>query len=99
WKPAARAPVAAPCRIEVPRPVQAGVFGIALGIDDAGRDLHRPQDTLNEVGVVLNVAGAIREHEAELPLWTSKLPFLQRIQNERAERDSAIARFRFGFAD
>src|SRR3981189_2629913 len=42
---------------------------------------------IGAIGMVLDIAGAVLEHEPEIAPWASQPPFLQRIDDHRRHRD------------
>ena len=74
-----------------------GVFGVGLAVAnhrDAGRHLDRPEDPRQEIAMVLDVPGAVREHEIELAFRAGQPPGLQSVEQERAHRNGAGTGFR-----
>src|SRR5262249_42597271 len=90
FQPAVFLSVDAPTGIKMPRRMQPGIFGFAFVVDDTCLDLHWLPYTTDNVGVAFGVSYPVGEGQITFPLRTGEPPFLQRIENERAERDGAI---------
>src|SRR6266540_4240329 len=68
FEPAINAAVYAPRRIEVAQAVQALVLGLAVSIDDTGRDLGWVKCALDDAAAVVEAAETVREAEVVLVL-------------------------------
>jgi hypothetical protein len=97
-KAAILAAIDAPRGIEVKQRMQVGVFRVALGRDDASLDLGWLEAAMDDVRVVLDVALASRENQVALAFRAGKLPLPERVGEELAERDGALASFGLGCA-
>ena len=87
--------------------VQAGVFGlddrlavlihcrlprlVQRGRRDACGDQGRDEAARHDIGVVLDQAAVRREYETRLALGTSQFPVLERVDDDRRQRDDPLA--------
>jgi hypothetical protein len=74
--------------------MQAGILRPAGFGDHARGDLRWLQSATNNVGVVLDVAGAIRKNQVKLALRTSKTVLAQCRDQRWRQGDDALASFR-----
>lgn len=94
-----------PACVEVPEGMEAGVlcgddrvaFFILLAAvgRHACRNLRRDKAALDDVGVILNVALAVREDETEVALRALQLLLAERVHDNRRQRDRSLPGIRF----
>ena len=99
FEAAVDAAVDAPRRVEVPQAVQAGVLRLAAAVTTPAAICAGMQAAVDDVGEVLDVAGAVREDEIKLALRAGEPLLPQRVHHHRRQRHGALAGFRLGRAD
>src|SRR5262249_10298679 len=57
---------------------------------DAGREQRRDQGTPCDVDVTFDAAVGSGKDQPELPVWAGQLPFAQRADQRRRQRDGAL---------
>jgi hypothetical protein len=89
----------APTGEEMAERVKRGVFRRAIGEHDAGGHLNRLPAALDDVTEFFHAAGGVRKNELERTTGARKAPLAQSVENERRNRNAALAGLRLRPAD
>jgi hypothetical protein len=81
----------APAGVEVPEAVEAGIFGLAIAVDDASDSLGRMKAALNDIGIVFDAAAALSNAHAR---WVAEPampepPWERRASGQRWQKPRA----------
>src|SRR5262249_62229617 len=86
------APVDAPRRVEVAQRMQSSVLCFPPCVSHTRSDLRGVKGTFNNVLPTGETAVRVGEGEAEFALGAGQLPFPERVDEHRRQRDRALAR-------
>lgn len=88
----------APARVVMSECVQS-IFWFAVLIYNTGRDLRRFEAPMQDVGVMLDLAGARWKHEIKLTLRALKLPLAEHVHDRGGEGYRALPGLRLRLAN
>ena len=86
------APVDAPRGVEMAEAVEAGIFGLAVAVYHASRDLRWMKAAFDDRVAMLDASSAVGKDQLELVLGAGKAVFSQGREEHRRQRHGALAR-------